>query len=178
MIKSQSKGTLCVKLSASIAAVGVLLISGAASAQTAPADLAVGATVASNCTISTAPVAFGAYDPIVGLQLDVEGTVNVTCTTGSPVAVTLGQGLNADTGSTAAAPLRRMEQVGVGTAMLSYNLFTATGRVAVWGNTVDTDVETTGTGAAVPLTVFGRLAAGQNVPVGTYSDTVVATVTF
>ena len=36
----------------------------------------------------------------------------------------------------------------------------------------------TGTGASQDLTVYGTLPGGQNVPVGSYSDTVVATITF
>src|SRR5688500_17118974 len=64
MIESQFKRTLCVKLSASIAAVGVLLSAGVASAVDATAPMAVGATVAANCTISTGALAFGAYNAV------------------------------------------------------------------------------------------------------------------
>jgi spore coat protein U-like protein len=32
--------------------------------------------------------------------------------------------------------------------------------------------------AASSLTVYGRVAAGQDVPAGSYSDTVIATITF
>ncbi|HUM14049.1 MAG TPA: spore coat protein U domain-containing protein, partial [Candidatus Nitrosotalea sp.] len=43
----------------------VLGMAAPAFAQTATANLGVSATVAKNCSISTTPVAFGAYDPIV-----------------------------------------------------------------------------------------------------------------
>ncbi|MFM6073490.1 MAG: spore coat protein U domain-containing protein, partial [Dolichospermum sp.] len=39
-------------------------------------------------------------------------------------------------------------------------------------------VSHTGTGNASNITVYGRIGRGQNVPAGSYTDTVVATVTF
>lgn len=104
----------------------------------------------------------------------ITGTVTVTCTSGSAGVITLGQGVNADVGSDA-APVRRML---AGTDYLSYSLYSDTGRTSVWGNTEVTGVARTGTGAADAVTVYGSVAPGQNVPAGSYSDTVVATVTF
>jgi spore coat protein U-like protein len=88
----------------------------------------------------------------------------------------LGQGANADTGSTDAAPLRRLKDSG--TNYLSYVLYSDSGRTALWGNDATVDVAATGTGVADAHTVYGRVASGQNKPAGSYSDTVVATVTF
>lgn len=159
----------------SVLALGV---SGAAVAATATANLTVGATVVNNCTIGTSDLTFGNYDPIVtnaSASLDNTGTVTITCTSGAVAAITLGQGANADPSSTDAAPLRRMTD---SVNFLSYSLFSDAGRSVVWGNTTAVDVETTGTGAADAHTVYGRVTAGQNVPAGGYSDTVVATVTF
>lgn len=161
-------------------AVSVLALgaSGAAFGGTATSNLSVTSTVIDNCTISTAAVAFGNYDPIVAnasSALDGTGTVTITCTLSDVVQVTLGQGANADTGSTDAAPARRMAK---DTDHLSYSLFSDSGRTAIWGNDATVDVERTGTGAADALTVYGRVSAGQNQPAGAYSDTVVATVTF
>jgi spore coat protein U-like protein len=162
---------------------GALLLSiGAATstdAATAQQNLSVTASVTANCTITTAPVAFGAYDPVAtnaSTALDGSGTVNVTCTSGANTTVTLGQGVNADSGSSDAAPARRLSDGG--TNFLTYSLFQDTGRSTIWGNTSGTGVANTGTGTQVALTVYGAVAAGQNVPAGSYSDTVVATVTF
>lgn len=156
-----------------------LAASGAAFAGTASDNLSVTATVIDNCTISTAALAFTNYDPIVAnasSNLDGTGTVTVTCTLNDAVQITLGQGANADTGSTDAAPLRRM-LAGAG-EFLSYSLFSDSGRTVVWGNDATVDVETTGTGVAEVHTVYGRVSSGQNRPAGSYSDTVAATVTF
>jgi spore coat protein U-like protein len=150
-----------------------------AQAGTQTDNLTVQATVASNCTISTTAVDFGNYDPIVAnlsADLDAQGKVTVLCTTGAAATVTLGQGANSDTGSTDAAPVRRMKH---STAdFLSYTLYSDAGRTTEWGNTGGTGVPHTGTGSLTDLDVFGTLLHGQNKPVGTYTDTVVATVTF
>jgi spore coat protein U-like protein len=148
-------------------------------AATATSNLSVTASVTANCTISTAPVAFGAYDPVsanAATALDGTGAVSVTCTNGATTTVTLGQGANPAGGSTAAAPARRLNDGGTG--FLTYSLYSDTNRTAVWGDTAGTGVAHTGTGTLTALTVYGAVGAGQNVPAGNYSDTVVATITF
>lgn len=148
-------------------------------AGTATSNLSVTATVSANCTISTAPVAFGAYDPVSAnatTALNGSGTITVTCTSGSTGTITLGQGSNPAGGSTDAAPARQMKDAG--TDVLAYALYQDSGRTTVWGNTAGTGVADVGTGAVQNVTVYGAVAAGQNVPAGSYSDTVLATVTF
>jgi spore coat protein U-like protein len=161
--------------------VAALLVAASVSfaASTATSDLSVTASVADNCIISTSALAFGSYDPIsanASSALNGTGSVSVTCTSGASANVTLGQGSNADTGSTDAAPLRRMADGS--SHFLSYDLYSDSSRTAAWGNTSGTGVDHTGTGASASLTVYGSAAGGQNVPSGSYSDTVVATVTF
>src|SRR5262245_22620976 len=98
-------------------------------AATATANLSVSATVGANCSISTGAVAFGAYDPVVtnaSSALNATGTVSVSCTTGASTTVTLGEGSNANTGSTPSAPLRRLTD---GSAhYLSYTLYSNAAR--------------------------------------------------
>lgn len=162
-------------------AAGVLLVSGFAmnaSAATETANMTVDATISANCTISTTAVNFGAYDPIVthkSTALTGTGSVTTTCTNGASAYITLGQGSNAATGSTDAAPERQMAS---GTDRLAYQLYSESTRTTVWGNTSTTGLADTGTGAESTKTVYGSVAAGQNMPAATYTDTVVATVTF
>lgn len=146
-------------------------------ALTATANLSVTATVSNNCAISTAAVAFGAYDPIVthaATPLDATGTVTITCTQGTSRTVGLNLGSNA-TGST-----RRM--VSGGTNYLTYELYKEAGRTNIWGNSgadlVTPATDPAASNAPVDLTVYGRVPAAQNVVAGNYADTVVATVTF
>jgi spore coat protein U-like protein len=153
-------------------------VSGTQAASPQTADLNVTATVSANCTISTTAVAFGEYDPVVtnaATPVSATGKVSVTCTTGAPATITLGQGPDPGASSTDAAPVRRMKS---GSNYLSYNLYSENTYTTVWGNDASSDVDNTGTGANQDLTVYGRIPAGQNVPTGNYSDIVVATITF
>lgn len=159
-----------------MAVVGAMAVP--ARAGTASEDLEVSAVVEANCTITTETLDFGSYDPVYAhrsTSLTGTGSVKVICTLGAPVTIGLGQGSNADDGSTDGSPARRMTN---GSAFLSYDLFSDAGLVSPWGNTTEADVESTGTGDEVTLTVYGEIPAGQNVPTGNYTDTVVATVTF
>ena len=134
--------------------------------------LAVSATVSANCTISTLPLNFAAYDPIVtnaSAPRDASGTVTVACTNGAATTVTFDSGLNPSGG------LRRMTDGS--SNYLNYSLFSDSGRTIAWGTGVDA-VSHTGTGTATALTVYGRIAQGQNVPAGSYGDTVTAVVNF
>jgi spore coat protein U domain-containing protein, fimbrial subunit CupE1/2/3/6 len=147
-------------------------------AQPALGNLSVTATVNADCTISTSSLSFGNYNPVgthATNPLDNQGAVIVSCTPGAATTITLGQGLNPAGGSTDAAPLRRMAS---GTNRLSYTLFQNMGRTTIWGNTAGTGLSYTGTGSSSNIAVYGRVAAGQIVPAGTYNDTVVATITF
>jgi len=145
------------------------------SGQTQSTSLTVNATVTKNCTITTAPVAFGNYDSVAAnatAPLDGVGTVTVTCTKGAAAKVGLNPGANAE-GST-----RRM---GGGTAeYLTYELYKDTTHATVWGDTVDTALDIPAAPNRNPrnFSVYGRVAAAQDATVGTYTDTVVATVNF
>jgi len=154
-------------------AAALFVAGSSAYAADADSNLAVGASIANACSISTAPIAFGAYDPVLKAQINTTGSVTVTCTNGASTFVKLGQGLNAGTGSTDAVPVRRMASAG---NFLPYSLSTVVDQSVVWEMT--TGVAHAGTGTATVLTVFGRIAAGVNVLAGTYADTVVARVTF
>lgn len=153
------------------------LFATSAFAGSASTNLGVTATVSDNCIIATADVAFGAYDPIVAnaaAALNGTGSVTVTCTTDASAVLTLGLGAN-DNGGTASDPARRLSD---GTNCLSYSLFSNPGRTSEWGNDAGTGVADTGTGTASAHTVYGSIDPAQNVPKGSYADTVVATVTF
>lgn len=151
----------------------------AEAATTATGNFAVSATVTAHCTIdASSGLSFAEYDPIVAnaaTALEVQGTISTTCTNGSDAVITLDQGVHADADSSPDVPLRRMLS---GTDdFLSYQLY-QDAATTIWGDTEVTGEHTTGTGGPVPVTVYGVVAPGQNVKAGSYSDTVVATVTF
>ncbi len=136
----------------------------------------VSATVVESCSISSAALAFGNYDALSGTALDAEGSVTVTCSNGSSGWIGLDQGLNAATGSTDAVPLRQMAS---GTERLRYDLYSDSSRSVVWGNTSGSGVAHTATDTnPVTVDIFGRVPISQGSLVGSYSDTVTATINF
>jgi spore coat protein U-like protein len=140
-------------------------------ATTATSTFAVSATVSANCTISAAALAFGAYDPVVAnaaTNLDQTSTITVACTKGSTGVVSLDNGQNFSAGA------RRMKS---GANFLTYEMYNDAGRTVVW-NATNTVSYTAASKATSGLTLYGRVAAGQDVPVGAYADSVIATITF
>lgn len=128
------------------------------------------ATVQATCIISATTLAFGIY---TGTQLDATTTINVTCTNTTSYKV----GLGAGNGNAATVTTRQMQ--GRDSRGLNYAVLRDAGRTLNWGNTVGTDtVAGTGNGIAQPLTVYGRIAAGQYIAPANYNDTVIATITY
>lgn len=143
-----------------------------AAAGTATASFQVTANVNSSCTISAADLNFGNYSPTGG-AVDSTSQVAVNCTK------TAAWNVGLDQGTFAGATVSTRKMTGPSTFALGYGLYTDSARTVVWGNTVGTDtVSGSGTGAAQPLTVYGRVPGLQNVGTGAYADTVMATVTF
>jgi spore coat protein U-like protein len=160
-----------------VAGATALALGGISGTQAATDNIAVTATVVANCAIAAGALDLGSYDPVVvnaSTDALATSTITVTCTSGASATVTLGQGTTVGAGSTDADPNRRLTD---GANFLNYGLFTDVGRSVEWGNTAGTGVAHTGTGAGVPLTVYGNIPAGQNVPAGAYAGTVIATIT-
>lgn len=152
-----------------------LAMAAPALAQTDTDTFTVSANVSKNCSITTTPVAFGVYDPVVGhatTPLDGTGAVIVTCTKGAGTRIDLNNGANATGGN------RRMSAGGGN--FLTYQLYQDTGRTTAWGSggSAGQTIGGAPSKAARTFTVFGRVPAGQDVPAGSYTDTVVATINF
>ena len=144
------------------------------------------AFVQTNCRISTTPVAFGQYDPIVAhrsADLNATGAITVACVKGTAPTIALGAGANA------AAGARRMRLAGE-SEFLDYQLYQpptsqpaapcAFPGARMWGAA---GAEVFSASAAPSKTartynVCGTVRAGQNPRVGTYADIVIATVNF
>jgi spore coat protein U-like protein len=165
-----------IKFAVALAALAVSTAYAGPSPQTG--NLSVTAAVANSCAISsTTAVAFGTYDPLLATNNDNTGSVSVRCTKGTTYHVALAQGANPTGASTCTAPARQMSDGG--TERLGYDLYTNVGRTTVWGCTTTNDVDvTSASSAANAMTVYGRIPAGQDVATGSYTDTVVVTVTF
>jgi spore coat protein U-like protein len=135
-----------------------------------PVNVAVSASVASNCVMTAGSVAFGAYDPLVthaSTNLDQTGSVSVACVKGTVANIGLGNGSNYSSG-------RRMTN---GADFLSYDLYTSAARTTVW-DTTNRVGYTAASKASTSLTIYGRVPSHQDVAAGSYTDTVVAQAEF
>lgn len=162
-------------------AVAIATMTAQSQAATATASLGVSATVAGTCVLTAVggTVAFGAYAPTgVNATAFLEGTgsLSANCTSALNGYITLGLGDNKDpSGSSDDAPARRMAGGG---SYLSYTLYSNIARTTIWGNSSTSGYAFVGTGSAVSVPVYGRIPAGQVVPAASFSDAVVATITF
>lgn len=132
-------------------------------------SVAVAATPAAavNCSVDAQAVAFGSYDPLGPAATDGVGNVHVVCDAGTSFTVALDGGFGTIDDRTMTS----------GADALHYNLYSNASRTAVWGDgNGASDVSASGT--TVDLPVYGRIPGLQNVPVGTYLDTIAVTVTF
>jgi spore coat protein U domain-containing protein, fimbrial subunit CupE1/2/3/6 len=155
-------------LLATCTALAVLLFTGGnAGAATATGTITVTASVGKQCSLGSPTLAFGAYDPTAAV-LDVSTVLNVNCTKTTPFTIGLGNGSNFSGGN-------RFMKDSVSSDTLHYELYSDSAHTTVW-NAANTVAGTGGTNTTE--TVYGRLFTGQFVTPGSYSDTVVATVTF
>ena len=127
----------------------------------------------STCTITSTPVNFGAYSVFsMSPNNNSGGSIIIVCTNGSggPFDVMLSTGASNGYAS-------RVMKSGINT--LNYNLYTSAARTAVWGDgTGGSSVMRANKGGTTTLTLFGQIPAEKDANVGTYSDSITATVNF
>lgn len=137
-----------------------------------------------DCSVSVTGVAFGTYDPLVTTPATSTGNVQVRCIHTGGGASRANYTVDLSTGGSNVYAQRTMRS---GSAALNYNLFTDATYSQVWGN---------GTGGSARVAnsllvnpgnfsqnvishpIYGRIPAQQAVDTGTYSDTIVVTLTF
>jgi len=158
-----------------LCACSAALGSAAALAGTATSSFNVTATVIDVCAVSAADLGFGTYSPIAGSALDGTSTITVTCTLGTPYNVQLDPGAHGG----GSVSTRKMQRTSGGSETMNYSLYRNAGRSLNWGQTDNTDtLSATGNGLSQGHTVYGRIPASENVPTGSYSDTVNVTVSY
>jgi spore coat protein U-like protein len=165
---------------ARVALVGALALAGAAAAGTATTTFTVTATVSANCTISAGAISFN-YDPVVAnaaTAATATGSVSIACTKGSGPTIGLSAGAHA---AQVAGVSRAMAN---GANFLGYDLYqpaAAPGNGAVWTDIGGANVLNPGVSpskVARSFTVNLTAPANQDVTVGSYTDTITATVNF
>ena len=141
------------------------------------------AAAAMTCSGSNVTVAFGAYDVFNPQPTDSQSDFLVTCSRdGGPPNATLTVSIGPSAGS-GSIPTRQMVRAGSGDR-LNYNFFRDASRTAVWGQT--SGVDTVSRTITVPnkasntvaVTLFARITPEQDARIGSYSDSLVITVSY
>jgi spore coat protein U-like protein len=133
-------------------------------------SFAVNATVPSSCSATATNLNFGSVSSF-SKPIDAVSAIQVLCTNSTPYHVRLNAGA-----SGLDATQRAMT---FGPNAISYDLFRDASRTLRWGSAdgVDT-VGGVGTANSAGHTVYGRIPAQAIKPPGTYTDTVVVTISF
>jgi len=140
----------------------------------ATANFDVTLTIIANCIIAATPLNFGSVQGVLSTAVNVNTTVNVTCTNTTPYNV----GLNAGNGTGSSGTTRFMSGTGSNTGTVAFSLFQAAG-TTLWGNTQGTNtLGGIGNGSAQPLTVYGQVPAQATPAPDAYKSTITATVYF
>lgn len=132
-------------------------------------SFAVTATYDPACSLSTPALIFPSFSTLPSAVTG-ETSLSVTCSNGVAYQIAM------DGGSTGATdPEQRRMSLGANT--LAYGLYRDLGRTQPWGNSPGIDTfGATGTGLPQARSVYGRIPVQPVPPPGTYTDTVVVTV--
>ena len=157
-------------VAAAVFAFVIILAPQSAFALTSTANIAVSTTVTNTCTINAGTLAFAAY---TGAAIQATGTFTVNCTNNGDYTIALGVG----SGTGASFGTRYMMN---GTYKLGYNIYTTAGDTTVWGDGSNptATVAGVGTGTSQTINVYGAIPANEAAISGSYTDTVVATITY
>jgi spore coat protein U-like protein len=127
---------------------------------------------AATCTIPSADVAFGTYDPLAGQPRDTNGSLQVTCT-GSP-----GESVKYVLMLVSPGGKRTISNTGNKQGALQFNLYLDVARTQIWGdgtngtNVISDSLVLNGSSATHTHTIYGRIMGGQNrATVGAYRET-------
>ena len=138
-------------------------------------NLSVSTTVNQICGTSSPTLDFGTYYPITAnatANLDSSTTITINCAFDESLTLGFDLGANALASHCGASPQRCMAN---GANYLKYNIYATTGERASdspWTSAVPETVS----GGTATISIYGRVPAGQDVAVGSYSDSIVATV--
>ncbi len=150
-------------------------------AGTASSNFQVTLTITGACTLTANPLDFGVNNGAIAANIDAQSSLVANCTSGQDYSI----GLNNGVGTGATASVRKMTN-SADNSTVNYSLYVLPARSTVWDNVCTTVPGTgancyngTGNGANQTVPVYGRVPGGQtSVTVGSYVDTVVATLTF
>jgi spore coat protein U-like protein len=151
-----------------------LLCAAVALAGAPPVALAQGGG-AQTCAVTTSTVVFPDYDVFAASDTTTAGAVRFQCSKAQPTAVSIEL-----TGGSLLNGSRSMSGTGLADR-LSYNLFRDAAFTQVWGDgTSGTSLYSVNnrTTAEVSVPIYARIPKNQDVSVGSYTDTITATLNY
>ena len=168
---NQSKLKLAIVSAMLLGTAGLTLPAYAATLATGSLDVT--AQVSASCTVSTTDLAFGEYlYSAAASASDTSGLITSNCTIGAGGIIKLSDGDHAT-----AEGVRRMRHFSDSTKFLKYGVSNIASGGTKWDDT--TGVGYSGTGNVVNSIAYGQIEATQSdAIVGTYTDTLVVTVTY
>ena len=141
----------------------------------ATGNLSVSTTVNQICAASSPTLDFGAYNPITTnatADLDSSTSITVSCAFDGSVTLAFDLGTNALAGHCGPSPQRCMAN---GNNYLSYNIYASSSDRSSGAPWTSPATETISGGSST-ISIYGKVPGGQDASVGTYTDSVVATV--
>ncbi len=123
-----------------------------------------------SCNVNSIPIQFGSYDVFSASVTTSTGSITVSCTPdGTPYTIAIQRGFGT-------IAQRKMRLSG-GIAQLNYNIYTDPTYTTIWGDGTGTSAMISGQTNAT-VTAYGEVTAGQDVPAGSYSDTLTILVSY
>lgn len=136
--------------------------------QSAQTSITIGAEVLANCLIEAGNLNFGTVG-VIDQNLDAIADIAVSCTPGTSYSISLD-------GGTSGATQPDQRQLQSGSNSLTYGLYLDAERSVPWGEGASVKAGE-GIGSEESVSVYGRIPP-QPVAVGSYTDTVVVTITY
>ncbi len=130
----------------------------------------VSGTVTKQCLVTAQTLDFGSKGVLSG-STNATGQVDVTCSSGTPYAIGMDAGLNGGGNINA-------RKATLGSNSIGYQIYLDSGHTMVWGTGSGTTAGSTGTGSDQAFPVYGQIPAQSTPGPGTYTDTVIVTVTY
>jgi spore coat protein U-like protein len=130
----------------------------------------VSVTVVNSCQLSAATLNFGAFGDL-NTAVSGQTALAIQCSSGIPFTIALNGGL-----ANAVNPSQR--QMTLASKSITYGLYQDPAHQTPWGSAAGSTYGGTGTASLQSIPVYGYVPVQTTPPVGTYSDTIVATVSY
>jgi spore coat protein U-like protein len=160
-----------ISVSTLVAFAGLAAVASGANAATTTGNMSVQLVLGSSCAInSIGAMDFGTNNDLTA-AISTTADISVTCTNGTPYSIELGAG-----GGAGATTATRVMTSGANT--LNYSIYKEAAHTNVFGTGATEKISATGSAGAQTYTAYGLVPIQATPAVGTYTDTVLATVTY